>query len=291
MRTLRSVTVTAAALVGITGCGGGGEKASTTTPSTAAELTTSSVETTTTTRVIDPALQGLLLTASDLPGFKEQASSGPDGGGDGFSTCDPAAFPGIAALESAPSIDGVTFERGPEGAVEVASGVASASPEDAEKVLTAFLDPKVASCFESDIRASVGKDLPAGVTVDIKTSASKATLAGIDQAVVVAIAATVKRPGGTKAIRADLAFLRKAGTVVYISYFGVGTAATAAERQRIVSIAAGKLAGPPAPTSTSTTAATRSSTTKRPGTTTTTRRASSTSTTRRTSRTTATTRV
>lgn len=271
-RTAALITATALAVVA---CGGGGDKASTTTTPTTGESTSSSFETTTTT--IDPALQELLLVAEDLKDFKEQATTEPvDPDGSNAPTCgDPAIAPAGRALDGEPSVDGGRFVRGPQDAVDVSSSVVATTPEKAEAALKEVLEPKVVECLEGDFRTEVEKEAPAGTTVTFKTTSAASTVPGIDQAVLVSSTVTLKNGATTSTRRVDLVFLRKAGVILTIPYSGPTELATSAERQRIVAIAARKLAGEAAGTST-TAGASGSTTSTRRGATTSTRRSTST---------------
>lgn len=274
----------ATALALVAGCGGGDKPAATTTSVGLEEETTTSLPTSTSTTV-DPALAGLLLTLDDLPsGFEEQAAATARPAM--FSTCDPTLAPAVKALYEAPSADGKTFERGTDGAVQVSSSAFGAQPDQAEPAITSLTDPKVVECLESDLRGLVEKGQPAGSDVTLKLTATKSTVKGADQTVLLASTSTAKVDATTKSVRLDMVFLRRADTVLVVTYAGTTTATTPAERQKIVAAAAAKLGGgTSAGTSTtegsgsSTSTSRRTSTTRRS--TTSTRSGSSTSSTRR----------
>lgn len=270
----------AAALALAAGCGGGGGKdPTTTTAPPPPEETTTSVEVTTTTTVIDPALQALLLVAADLPGFTEPSSPIPSP--DPSTTCDPSEVPAVKAVIEAPGANGATLVKGTNDAVKISSRAISITPEQAQAGLTELLDPKASSCLESDLRAAVEKEQPAGTTVTLKVASSQSTVAGADQVVVLAGTATVKGDTVTRTLRYDLAFLRTGGKVLIVTYSGASSLTSNAERQGIVVTAAGKLSGSTTSTTVaggSTTSTKRTSTTRRRTTTTTMRRTTTSST-------------
>jgi len=263
------------------GCGGGGNKSTTTTSTLPPpEETTTSFESTTTTVAVDPALQALLLVAADLPGFKEQTSASPSERPS--TTCEAAEVPEVKAVLAAPTISGATLVKSSTDAVEVSSRALSVPREQASGGLSQLLDSKAATCLENDLRALVERDQPGGTTVTVKVATSQLTVAGADQAVVVAGTATVKADTVSRTLRAELAFLRTGGTIVVISYAGPTGLTSASERQGIIATAAGKLSGSTTSTSTavgsggsSTSSTRRTATTRRA--TTSTRRSTTTS--------------
>lgn len=231
----------AIALAVVTGCGGGGGGDPTTTSAPLpVEETTTSVEPTTTTTTIDPALQAFLLVAADLPGFKDQASPTPSAAS---TTCDPLELPGARAVIEAPAAIGATLVRGAGDVVRVSSRVSGTAADQSQAGLTELLDPKAASCLESDLRAAVEEEQPAGTTVTLELAASEATVAGAEQAVVLAGTATVTGDTVSRTLRMDVAFLRTGGTVLVVTYFGPSGVTSGAERQGIVVTAAAKLSG------------------------------------------------
>jgi len=278
----------AAAFAVVAACGGGGGKKATTTstPTSGFDSTPSSEASTSTT--VDPALQSLLLVAADLPSFKEPASPSPTGRRS--TSCESTTAPAITALLASPGAEGSTFERGTGGAVKVSSSAISAAPEQATAALTELVDPKVQSCLEADLKAAAEKDLPSGSTLTMKLTSAKATVVGVDQTVVLSGIGTVKgdttastsagsstTKAGAKTVRYDLVFLRSAGTVLVLTYTGPSDQATSTERQKIVAIAAKKLAGTGGgATGSSTTVAAGGSTTTRKGATTTTHKGTTT---------------
>lgn len=283
----------AAALALAAGCGGGGGKKATTTSATpVAEETTTSVEVATTTTTIDPSLQALLLVAADLPGFKDPTIPTPSN--QPSTTCDPADVPGVTAIIEAPGVNGTTLVKEANDAVKVSSRVVSVTPDQAQGSLTELLDPKAASCLESDLRAVVEKEQPAGTTVTLKLTTSQSTAAGADQVVILGGTATVKGDTVTRTLRHDIGFLRAGGTVLVVTYSGPSSSASTAERQGIVVTAAGKLSASTTSTTVgaaggSTSSTRRTSTTRRRSTTTTMRRATTTSSTQKATTTTPTT--
>jgi len=258
--------VVAAALAVVAGCGGGGGKKSTTTSGPPSSETPTSEQTTSTT--IDPALQSLLLVAADLPGFKEPTSASP--AARRSTSCESTTAPAVTALFAAPSVEGTTFEKGTGGAVKVSSSAISTTAEQGGAGLTELVDPKVQACLSADLKASAEKDLPTGSTVTLKLTSAKATVAGVEQTVLLSGTGTVK--GGdttastsgpsstsktstttkTKTVVYDLVFLRNGGTILVLTYSGPSDQATSAERQRIVATAAKKLAGASGTSSTTT---------------------------------------
>lgn len=293
MRARPFASLAVAAALGLAACGGGDNNAgptTTTTPSSLEETTTSVATTTSTT--IDPTLKELLLVAEDLPGFKEGTASPDDV--KLFQTCDPAEAPAFKVVYDAPSVDGATFVRGTDDAVSVSSSVISMPADQAEAGLTELLDEKVVACLQKDLQAIIEKDAASGVTVTVKLTPSKATIAGVDQTVLVSGTVTIKG-GTTQTLRADLVFLRSSGTIVVLDYSGPTALATSAERQKIVAVAGRKLAGAAGGTTSTTEAsgASSTSTSRRTSTTrrstTSTRSGSSTSSTRRASTTSSTT--
>ncbi len=279
------------ALLAGAGCGGGGGKAATTTSAPPSSETTSSSVASTTSSTIDQTLKELLLVAADLPGFKEATT--PAGTAELFKTCDPAEVPAFKLLNDSPSIEGGTFERGKDDAVGVTSSVYSVTAEQAEDGLTELLDAKALECLEKDLRAIVEEDLTAGQTATVKLTSTKATVAGVDQVVILSATVTLKEGATTLTTRQDGVFLRSAGTILEVDYLGPTTLATPAERQKIVAVAARKLAAAASGgttttgsggSSTSSTRSSGSSTTRRS--TPTTRRSSTSTTTKATTTTT-----
>lgn len=244
MRTLPLASLgVAIVLAAAAGCGGGGEKAATTTSEvpTSLEDSTTALPTTTST-TIDPALREILLVKEDLPsGFEEQATQGSRPAL--FTTCDPTTAPAVKALYEAPSAEGATFQRGTDGAVRVSSTAIGAGPDQAEPGLTELTDPKVVECLESDLRAQVEKDQPAGSQVTLKLTAAKSTVKGADQTVLLSSTSNAKVDATTKTVRLDMVFLRRADTVLVVTYAGPAGLTSVAERQKIVAAAAAKLGG------------------------------------------------
>lgn len=284
MRSLPAASLAVATTLALmAGCGGGdGKKAATTTSGPPpSEETTTSVELTTTTTAVDPALQALLLTASDLPGFKEQSgatttTTTPTT----TTTCDATEVPAVKAILEAPTANGATLVKGANDAVKVSSRALKTTPEQAQSGLTELVDTKAEDCLASDLKALVEKEQPAGTTVTLKLTTAQSTVAGSEQTVIVSGAATVKADTVSRTLRQDLVFLRTAGTVVVISYGGPSSLATTAERQGIIVTAAAKLSGSTTSTTSasgtgrSTSSTRRTATTRRS--TTSTRRSSST---------------
>jgi hypothetical protein len=150
--------------------------------------------------------------------------------------------------------------------------VVASTPEKAEAAVKEALDPDVVKCIEGDMRTEIEKDLPSGTTLEFKTTPTESSVPGTDQAVLVASTVTVKA-AATVTLRADIVFLRKAGVILSVFYIGPTNLATSAERQRIVAIAAKKLAGDSGTSTTgaaggSTSSSGRSTTTRRGSTTT-----------------------
>lgn len=238
------ISLAVAVALALAACGGGDDEAATTT-SAPAESTTTSVQPTTTT--IDPALQQLLLVAADLEGFKEQPGAPPVDEASTAPICgDQAVAPAGAALRDEPFADGPTLVRGAEDAVEVSSSALKTTAERAESALNEIVDPKVVDCLEADFKTEAEKNLPAGSTVTLESTATKSTVTGVDQAVLVTSTSTVKSEARTVATRVDLVFLREEGTILTVNYLGPTALTSNGERQRIVAIAARKLAGPDA---------------------------------------------
>lgn len=258
----------AAAVSLAAGCGRGGQDAPSTT-TTPAETTLPS----TTTTVVDDKLKELLLVAADVPEFKEKpASNEPETGDDDpLARCE-SQLPAAKAIEE-PEVEGATFVRGAEDAVKVASSATGTTAEKAEAALNELVDPKATACFQQEFSEFFKKDLPAGAEVTAKVAATKSTVAGADQAVLLGTTLTGKGPAGTVTYRADFVFLRRAGDIVTIFYAGPSNLTTVAERQRIVAAVSKKLgAGTTSTTassgSTTSVAGTGSSTTRRSTTTT-----------------------
>jgi hypothetical protein len=297
-RAAAPVALGLAVALAISACGsGGGKGASTSTPTTA-ESTSSSAEATTTSTTIDPALKALLLVADDLPQFKEAANPSPDQ--DLFKTCDPAEVPAFKVLYDAPSVDGSTFSRGADDAVEVTSSVTSTTAEQGQAGLDEVLEPKAVECLQTDLQALTDKDKPEGTTATVKVTTAKSTVAGVDQTVLLSTTTTVKqgatttttegssttrqsssttKQAATQVIRQDLVFLRLGGTILVVTYLGPSGLTSTTERQRIVAVAAKKLTdGTSGSTSTTTGSGSGSSTSSTRGSSTTRRSTTSTST-------------
>lgn len=262
---------TALAIVAACG-GGGGSRSNTTAAPPPDESTTTSAEPTTTSTTIDPALEELLLVAEDLTGFRKQADPEPEDPNEPR-LCDPSVAPAQKVLDDGPSADGPTLARESNEEVEVSSFVAQASPEEARAAMDELLDPKVRQCAEERLKMLLEQDAAQpGVTYAVKTTSSRSTVGGVEQAVVLASTITAGGSGATRTIRADIVLLRSGGTVLGVDYFGPSSATSVAERQRIVAVAARKLAATGSGTSTtaagggstsSTSASRRTSTTRR----------------------------
>ena len=239
MRTSRgTAALAAAAVVLAAGCGRGEEAAppATTTPET-------TVANTTTTTGNEDELKKLLLVAADVPEFKEKpASNEPEDDFDPFARCE-AELPALKAVADAPEVEGASFVRAPEDAVEVGSSATATTPEKAEALLNELADPKTGGCFETAFSEALKKEVPAGAEVTPKVTATKSSVAGADQTVLLSIAATVRGGGQTSTFRADLVFLRRAGDVVIVTYSGPTNLTSVAERQRIVAAVSKKLGG------------------------------------------------
>lgn len=272
-----AVAVALVALGAACGGGGGGGATTTSAPPSTEESTTTSVEVTTTTLGIDPALQELLLVAEDVPNFKEKdppVSVNPSAeDDDALQKCE-AQVPELKDAADTPEIEGSTFVRGADDAVEVSSSVSDGDPAEAQALLDALLDGKLTACLEESFKAGVGPDAPAGVDVTFKTTQTKATVAGADQTVVLSSAFGVSGGGVKLSFRLDIVLLRQEGTVVSIFYFGPSNITSSAERQRLVAAVSKKLQGTSSSSSSTSSTSKSSSTTRRA--TSTTRRSTST---------------
>lgn len=255
----------AVALAVAAGCGGGdGQDPTTTSAPPPSEETTTSVELTTTTTVVDPALQALLLVAADLPGFKDPET--PAATSEPSTTCDPSEVPAVKAIIEAPGVSGTTLVKSANDAVTISSRAVSTAPDQAQGGLTELLDPKATSCLESDLRSAVEKEQPGGTTVTLKLATSQTSVAGAEQAVILAGTATVKGDTVSRTLRRDVVFLRSGGKVLIVTYSGPSSSASNAERQGIIVLAAGKLTASTTSTTVaggSTTSTRRTSTTRR----------------------------
>lgn len=277
VRTRRSTAalavVAAAALAA--GCGGGGSK----TPATSATSATVA-EPTTTSTTIDPALRDLLLVASDVPEFKEKESADPKPEGDDPLTSCTTELSALAALDGAPQVTGETFVRGAEDAVVTSSKVVATTADMATALLDQLLEEKVTSCLGPVFKSAVEKTAE-GSDVTTKVTATKSSVAGADQTVLVSATSTIKTSAASKGVRNDMVFLRRGGEIITVFYSGPTTLTSVAERQRIVAAISKKLGGGTSGTSTTSGSSTSvagggSSTTRRA--TTTTRRATTTTT-------------
>jgi len=289
----------ATALAVVAACGGGGGSSATTTSAPpSSEAPSTSAEPTTTTTAIDPALQQLLLQAEDLTGFKKAAEPDP-GNPDDPRLCDPAEAPAQKPLDDGPNADGPTLERESNADVEVTSFAARATPDEAQAAMDELLDAKVKQCIEEDLKTVLEQEgATPGASYAVKTTPSRSTVSGVDQVVVLASTITVSG-AVSQTLRADFVLLRSGGTVLGVQYFGPAGATSVTERQRIVAVAARKLAATAPGTSTtagaggstsstsSTSSSGRSSTTRRSSSTT---RAGATTSSSRASSTTSTTR-
>ncbi len=268
VRSSRATTAlaVAAAVTLAAGCGRGEQDALSTT-TTPAETTLPS-----TTTVVDDDLRELLLVAADVPEFKEKpASNEPETDDDPLARCE-NQLPAARAIEE-PEVEGATFVRGAEDAVKVSSSATGTTPGKAEAALNELADPKTTACFQQEFSEFFKDAVPAGAEVAAKITATKSTVAGADQAVLVGTTITARGPAGTVAYRADFVFLRRAGDIVTIFYVGPSNLTTVAERQRIVAAVSKKLGGGTTATtsssgSTTSVAGTGSSTTRRSTTTT-----------------------
>jgi len=273
----RAAAIAVVATLGlVAGCAGGGSSRSTTTraPSTSStEDVPAPSEQSTPPTTVDPTLQSLVLVAADVPGFKEQA--GPSPTRDRSTSCDPAAAPAVKAISAAAAAEGATFERGPDGAVQVSSRGIS-SPDQAEAALTELVDPKLTACLQADLRAIVEKNSGGGAADAFKMTSAKSKVGGVDQTVILAASASMKDNAGVaRTVLLDLVFLRSSGTILVVTYTGPSGMASVAERQRIVAVAGRKLAGSASGTSTTLAGGSTTSSTRR-STTTTTRRSTTT---------------
>lgn len=268
------LAVVAAALLAA-GCGGGGSN----TPATSATSATVD-EPTTTSTTIDPALRDLLLVAADVPEFKEKESSEPKPEGDDPLTSCTAELPAPAALDGAPQVTGDTFVRGAQDAVLTSSKVVATTADKATALLDQLLEERATTCLEPVFRSAAEKTAE-GSDVTTKVTATKSSVAGADQTVLVSATSTVKTSAASRDVRNDMVFLRRGGEIITVFYSGPTNLTSVQERQRIVAAISKKLGGGTSGTSTTS----GSSTSMAGGGTSTTRRA--TTTTRRATTTTA----
>lgn len=269
----------AVSLALVAGCGGGGKKSPQLgTPSSEVSSTTEPATTSTT---IDPALQDLLLVAADVPTFKEDTAAVDPAaqGNDPLKQCD-TELPAVKAVDEVPRAEGATFVRGVGNAVSTTSSASVSDAGKAEAALTELVSAEAAACYEAAVAGAVEAGNQAGAKATAKTTATKSSVPGIDQVVLLSSAVTVAATAGkAEAVRYDIVFMRSQGTVVVVVYRGPTTLTSVAERQKIVGAVSKKLAAS-VPGSTGTSGSSTSvtgggsSTTKRS--TTTTRRSSTT---------------
>jgi hypothetical protein len=242
MRGTTAVLGLAAVLV-LGGCGDDKDSASSTTTTVAPATTTTLSQA----QLDKQKAQRIVLTAPDLPGYSQDP---PDPSSDNSPEFNAAANvcvnnnPVIVALRSDNDPRGVAspdFSKG-EG-VTVSSTVSFAETEDQAR--TALADVGAASfpaCFSKALTAELRKD-PTNANVSVTTTKLPDITAG-DQSLGYRVVAKFRTQGTNATVNFDFTFVRVGRAVASLDDLSVTTAFPAAERQRLATLIAGRMAAP-----------------------------------------------
>ncbi len=216
-----------AVLVLLVGCGGGDDEPAS--PGGGPQTTVPSAEQ-------DKQLAGrIVLTAADLPGYREDTS--PEGDDEGieraFAVCvqnDPVLT--ATEPEHPRTVEGKDFDRA--GQQSVSSKVTVAETEaQAQAALAQLRNQTVLDCLEGAVRRELPASLDPGVSVE-NVSVSTLPVATVgDETVGVRIAVTVAAEGETARVISDVTIIRGGRAVAFLSTNGVGTPFSNSERDAL----------------------------------------------------------
>lgn len=191
--------------------------------------------------------QRIILTAPDLPGYSQDP---PDPSSDNSPEFEAAAN---ACANNNPVIVPLRTENDPRGAtspdfskgetVTVSSAVSFAETEDQAR--TALADLNAASfpaCFSQATTAELRRD-PALTNVSVSTTKLPAITAG-DQSIGYRVVARFRTEGTNVTANIDFTFIRVGRAVASLDAFSITTGFPAAERLRLATLLAGRMAAP-----------------------------------------------
>ena len=222
-------------------CGDDNDSASSTTTVVPATTTTLSQA-----QLDKQKAQRIVLTAADLPGYTQDP---PD------TTPDSAEFEAAAnaCANNNPVIVQLGTDNDPRGAVSpdfskgeavtVSSSVTFADTEDqARTVMTDLNAESFAACFSRAFTAELRKD-PSFSNVSVSTTKLPAITAG-DQSLGYRVVARVRTEGTNVTLNIDFTFIRVGRAIASIDDLSATTPFPAAERLRLATLVAGRMAAP-----------------------------------------------
>lgn len=232
-----------AAVLALGGCGDDKDSASSTTTTVAPATTTTLSQA----QLDKQKAQRIVFTAPDLPGYSQDP---PDPGSANSPEFNAAANvcvnnnPVIVALRSDNDARGAAspdFSKGET--VTVSSTVTFAETDDQAR--TALADAGATSfpaCFSRALTAELRKD-PTYGNVSVTTTKLADITAG-DQSLGYRVVAKFRTGGTNETVNFDFTFLRVGRAVASIDDLSVTTPFPAAERQRLATLIAGRMAAP-----------------------------------------------
>ena len=186
----------------------------------------------------------IVLTAADLPGYREDTS--PEEDDDevdrAFAGCvqnDPV----LTAQEPADprTVEGKDFDKGDEQSVGSKATIAGTEAQ-AQAAVTRLRDQTVLRCLEGAVRRELGASLDPGVTLE-SISVSNLPVATVgDETVGVRVTATLSARGQTARVTSDVTVMRRGRAVAFLSTNGVGTPFPNSERDALATKMAGRMA-------------------------------------------------
>jgi hypothetical protein len=232
-----------AAVLALGGCGDDKDSASSTSTTVAPATTTTLSQA----QLDKQKAQRIILTATDLPGYSQDP---PDPSSDNSPEFEAAAN---ACVNNNPVIVALRTDNDPRGAVSpdfskgetasVSSGVTFAETED--KARTALADAGAASfpaCFSRAFTAEVRKE-PTYSNVSVTTTKLPDITAG-DQSLGYRVVTKFRTEGTNVTANFDFTFVRVGRAVANLDDFSLTTAFPAAERLRLATLIAGRMAAP-----------------------------------------------
>lgn len=240
---VKTAVVGMVAVLLLGGCGDDDDKESSTATTVAPATTTTLSQA----QLDKQKAQRVLLTAPDLPGYSQDP---PDPSSDNSPEFEAAAN---ACVNNNPVIVALRSDNDPRGAVSpdfskgetvtVSSGVTFAETEDQAR--TALVEASAASfpaCFSRALTAELRKD-PTYSNVSVTTTKLPDITAG-DQSVGYRVVAKFRTEGTNLTANFDFTFLRVGRAVASLDDFSLTTAFPAAERLRLATLIAGRMAAP-----------------------------------------------
>jgi hypothetical protein len=233
------------ATVLLAGCGGGGSKSSTPSTSPAASAPASTTTTSQAEADKDKA-QRIVLTAADVPGFTVDVANTSTKNAD----LEAAAN---ACVNNNPLLVRLGEATDPRGArspdftmgetLTVGSSATFGETEDeARSAIAALSAPAFTGCFSDALAAELGKN-PALTNVTVTTSRLPTVAAG-DQSIGYRSTARLRVSGTAVTFYFDFTFVRTGRGVTVLSDVTVGNAYPEADRTRLATVLAGRMAGP-----------------------------------------------